>query len=730
VRVYDPRSKKQVAHLVGHTDMIRKTLLSEDGRWLLSASSDATVKLFSLTNQKCLGTFAVHSTSVFSLFSQHPSLERFYSGDRSGMLCKIDFEGCGDPADGEAVVLARDGDDRIGSGGIHSIVARDDSYVWTAAGSTGIKRWKDIPSRLSRAGALRVRRTVGRRMDSESTDGLLADHQIQVSTPDKPPERDSSGLHSALFLEGLTTTLSRTTSSPTAHFAPHLPVKRPTSLRLPPRPPRRSVFSFPAPVLPRSDEASETLLDIPYSSLVPLGSDDFGLLAHESSTTHNRPASQYSHHQNITEVVTALSESHTSEDAKNYLERVGAIDATPLRSAPDYTIEGDSCGLLRAMLLSDRRHVISVNMEGDVHLWDIVTTKCLGVFERDDVGLCTRRPSTQSDKSVIVETPLSVLDNVKERIEFEGATATYCSIEGRGKITVHLDEAQVFDAEIYADEAQLESPMDYPRDHRLNIGKWILRSLFAEFIEAQIQYRGIDSKSPPSPQQSFKLTMSSLPASTSIKMAADGSETPRVATGSTTPNFISLAGLAKLTTAPLMNRRTPGMTISATPALRPAMPTTDLPHSPKLDSDHLLPLKEPVVSGDSDAPTPTQTAPALDYFSLPPASSTEAPTTPSAQGSSTTPGAGIMGRLRFGRKKTDISDKPAELAVANVTPDIQLVSSFMLFRNHCTDTPLTCLLICFIVDRGTDPNTRTKSFTVTGPKYMPSSRCAYYSIRS
>lgn len=81
VRIWDPRSGKKTMKLVGHTDNIRALVLSADGKYvshfehlpcdiillscglaqLLSGSSDASVKFWSLTTQKCLHTFNHHT---------------------------------------------------------------------------------------------------------------------------------------------------------------------------------------------------------------------------------------------------------------------------------------------------------------------------------------------------------------------------------------------------------------------------------------------------------------------------------------------------------------------------------------------------------------------------------------------------------------------------------------------------------------------------------------------
>ncbi|KAI9619410.1 hypothetical protein H4Q26_014172 [Puccinia striiformis f. sp. tritici PST-130] len=84
--------------------------------------------------------------SVWALHSQHPRLEVFHSGDRSGWLCKVDVEG-------SATFVRVNGHTRHvnnANQGIAKIVALDNAFVWTATGSSTIERWRDIPARIER----------------------------------------------------------------------------------------------------------------------------------------------------------------------------------------------------------------------------------------------------------------------------------------------------------------------------------------------------------------------------------------------------------------------------------------------------------------------------------------------------------------------------------------------------------------------------------------------------
>lgn len=658
--------------------MIRQVLISDDGTWLLSGSSDSSIKLWSVSNQKCLETFSYHASSVFSLFSQHPRLERFYSGDRSGVLCKVDFEGCGNPSDGEAVVIS------AGEGSINAIVARDDAYIWTASGSNDINRWRDIPSRSKRAGAVYVKPRVTSQLDSESTDRLLESTATSISDH----HSDKTSLPASVAFER-TSTLSRTTSSPSTPFSNSIPlhhptIRRPTSLRTPAvsSSRRSTLLSFIASPVSKPDD--NTLFDLPYTSLVPLSSPDNFIVFREASTNYSttsfhRPTSINSHHspvttkstlngfQSLPEVIAAVTQGQADSVArKEYLDRETASEAIPLRSKCDEIIRGQA-GLLRCLMLNDRIHVLAIDTGNDVTLWNIVTATCLGVFEREETSsIASRGRSSTASQGSQVSAAIqsrSILESVKEQIESENATLNWCTVEARGQLIVHLDENSFLDAEIYADElGGLTTGTEYPADHRINLGQWILRSLFDDFVSAQVLH-------------------SCTPAATrspALQDADNVTTTPTRTFNSDAPTFISLAGLSRPPLSlSIPDQKTPFGT--ATPALRQALPP-DVPAS--------LLTSTRFVSPTPDAATPTARFPStsapLDYFSLPPTS----PVTPSTASDSTpapllspsvpTPGGRMYGRLRFGRKKNEEKTAPPSPVIETPSETV-LVSRFDMF---------------------------------------------------
>lgn len=302
LRLYDPRSAAKLCKLVGHTDNVRALLLSDDGRFLLSASSDATVKLWSLGMQRCLHTFSYPSAGVWSLWSQHPSLEIFYSGDRAGYVCKVDLESCGDPSEGECAVLCKveDGDpvgdhgERAGDQAINRIVGADDTFIWTATGSSNVQRWRDVRPRWERMTPFDLPSNGD--VDGELTSSLQSGispatlrnlsppglaHRSSSPGSGSPPlgPADRSALGFGMQQAGAP--LTRTVSGASVAFADHATVHpfRPGAIPIPysptrtssgaaPIPPRRpqSTYSTTGPSRPMSDEKD----GLPLESLVPL----------------------------------------------------------------------------------------------------------------------------------------------------------------------------------------------------------------------------------------------------------------------------------------------------------------------------------------------------------------------------------------------------------------------------------------------------------------------------
>ena len=142
-----------------------------------------------------------------------------------------------------------------------------------------------------------------------------------------------------------------------------------------------------------------------------------------------------------------------------------ASDATPCNSNPDMVIAG-SRGLVRAVLLNDRMHALTVDTTGEVAVWDIVRGVCCGWYMKEDVQAASIRGSldgsarSREQSSAIGDTewsPREALEAVRERIEGEAVVSAWSFVDTKtGVLTVHINE-RCFEAEIYADEAGFDS---------------------------------------------------------------------------------------------------------------------------------------------------------------------------------------------------------------------------------------------------------------------------------
>ncbi|KAI0759295.1 hypothetical protein BD413DRAFT_488036 [Trametes elegans] len=531
IRMWDPRSGKRIAKLVGHTDNIRAILISEDAKYLLTGSADASIKLWSLSSQRCLHTFTHHTDSVWSLSSSHPALEVFYSGDRSGLVCKVDVEGCADVSEGECIVVCQDTNtdptNTSGAEGINKIAVMDDTLLWTASGTSSVKRWRLPARRAVRAAAL-------------STEGAV--ESPVYSPPPLDPARDyysrSVKRSSLEFSRSRTKSPIRASSITYEHSRSSSPqLSRSHRASLAPSTTSGHLAINPYLDIDPEREGEETWYGIPFDSLVRLTSpNDTGFSLNAPSMRGHDPeiATLYSAASvlSVPRIVrspiptglpqpgttqppsafrssspvnseTIHSRTRFSEENQTvqavllprtaFYEREVAADAVPLQQEPDEIIHGDT-GLVRCVMLNDRVHALTVDTAGEVAVWDVLRGACLGRFPSDDVAAASFCGSDASasvaggGSGSVMEKPRSpreALETVRERIEGEAVVAPWSALDTKtGVLTVHMNE-KCFESEIYADEAGYSSDRRFSEEARLNIGKWVLRNLFQHFIREE-----------------------------------------------------------------------------------------------------------------------------------------------------------------------------------------------------------------------------------------------------
>ncbi|KAI2617399.1 WD40 repeat-like protein [Hypoxylon sp. NC1633] len=359
VRLWDPKSGKRITKLVGHTDNIRAILMNEAGDTVMTASSDQTVKVWSVVAGRCMYTLTMHNDSVWSLFSEDPDLGVFYSSDRSGLIVKTDTRGTFDMDDGLSVAVAQEND------GVSKVVACED-YIWTATSSSSINRWTNVETGPEAQLPEAFRHLRGTNPFSRSRKPSIA--STNESGKNEIPA------NSILRI------------SNTAIFPPELNGSPESNMTLgiPPR------------------KGSEIMVD----PVVPV--------------------------------------------------------IEPIHHLPEETIEGQN-GLVKHKLLNDRRRVLTLDTAGDVLLWDLIKCEVIQRFGKKH------------------------LEDVEPEVNTLEAVAPWCSIDtSSGNLTVVLEPFNCFDAEMYADELILAEPVDFREDQRINLGRWILRYLFAKLVDEEI----------------------------------------------------------------------------------------------------------------------------------------------------------------------------------------------------------------------------------------------------
>ncbi|GJN83825.1 hypothetical protein PLIIFM63780_007376 [Purpureocillium lilacinum] len=138
-------------------------------------------------------------------------------------------------------------------------------------------------------------------------------------------------------------------------------------------------------------------------------------------------------------------------------------EVKPIHQLPEETIEGQF-GLLKHKMLNDRRRVLTLDTAGDVLLWDLISCTSIQSFGKQH------------------------LEDVEKLVNTREAVAPWCSVDlSSGNLTVVLEPFNCFDAEIYADELQLQEPIEFREDQRISLGRWILRYLFANLIDEEIK---------------------------------------------------------------------------------------------------------------------------------------------------------------------------------------------------------------------------------------------------
>ncbi|TKA83643.1 hypothetical protein B0A55_00424 [Friedmanniomyces simplex] len=344
-----------------------------------------------------------------------------------------------------------------------------------------------------------------------------------------------------------------------------------------------------------------------------------------------------------------------------------SLTGQPVRAQPDYSIEGQN-GLIKHVMLNDRKRVLTVDTAGEVIMWDLL--KCVPIRSYGKRHL----------------------EDVRDEVMTTATVANWCTVDTRtGSVAVILEENTCFDAEMYSDELHLDEDIEFREDQRINLGKWVLRYLFSNLITEEIRRDHAFRKQLLSAKERQQaLQRENAPSSIQMPQAHSNGwhlDTAPEMASATTPKATN--GVTGMQTPGLgIGLATPGLFTSPTKSV--GSPT---PLSPTVEEGAPL---ESVVSRQSATHARKSTDRTSDYFSpsripntelttpggpakLPvtPSEGTEEPTTPGVEGTpKDTPskeglfgkkfrmGMGGMGKSfggmkKIGKTQTNEKEKPA-----------------------------------------------------------------------
>ncbi|OMJ14323.1 UBP9-binding protein, partial [Smittium culicis] len=153
-----------------------------------------------------------------------------------------------------------------------------------------------------------------------------------------------------------------------------------------------------------------------------------------------------------------------------------AIFKEPVYDSPVESIVGPP-GLKKHIILQNKIHVLAIDSENEISLWDLLLAKKIKVFD--------------SEWGTDLE---SIADSMNHPSQ---TVASWCNIDTKiGMLTVQIKITQAWDAEIYIDQLSHLSFDQYKKFiangvERIKIGPWMLKNLFEKFNKLNSEPKNI-----------------------------------------------------------------------------------------------------------------------------------------------------------------------------------------------------------------------------------------------
>lgn len=487
ISLYDKRVKggKFMGKLIGHQDQIRCLLMND--RFVLSGSSDTSIKLWDLRNWKVYKNFEMHNDSVWSLTTgvdsapgllnqaSHDEFRVFYSGDRAGNIIKTDMshfsESDVDEYEEDAI-FNRSLDQKLG---VSTLVAKSDSPIISLCVETNIRSsdgtaieptiFSSNYSNLNRyrvPDVSEIAKYQYLRMSMEffSMDGLLDANEAEASVADQQSDfydivshlsMDTNNLEILLSLSGVNTT------------------------------------QFP------TSAAVDT--DIRYTSM--FYNIDTGGPSWEFVNAYKESLEENCGDNTLQQPIPVLGDSTIDKTPVEILLNplpADQVSLIPFNTSALNRFPIVHKPIIAKRMLNNKRHILTMLMDGVITLWDILICKELKTWFNDKV-----KP-LQITKEFIEERAKQ-MDKIHHQLQTQDTLRNWCDVEIKaGKIMVILRESCLKNlVEIYYDEMIKEYPflsvdnvplkgdtkIKVDPDDRFAIIKILLNSFFQQYLLAE-----------------------------------------------------------------------------------------------------------------------------------------------------------------------------------------------------------------------------------------------------
>lgn len=196
ISVFDCRTGENIVRLRGHADAVRSLALKHDATLLLSGSSDSTVRLWDLRQQRWIRTYDTHPSDSIWAIDANRKFDMFVAGGRDGTVWRSSVDG---EYDSLAVAVA-DPVKRCNMV-LDVCMLPDEKYVWVGTTGSTVRKWK-LPSNDAQNQASVPRNDV----DADLTDSGLEPASLSDSERLRRRYEEQDGL--ALEFKGLPAVVS------------------------------------------------------------------------------------------------------------------------------------------------------------------------------------------------------------------------------------------------------------------------------------------------------------------------------------------------------------------------------------------------------------------------------------------------------------------------------------------------------------------------------------------